>query len=334
MVAIFPTQYSLLSATALKDHVEQRYGFGELTGSLLLHNVSDTYLLASPTDKYIFKVYRRAHRSLTEIRGEVELLTTLKEQGAKVSYPLSDLTGSYIQEFNAAEGIRHGVLFTFAPGKPVYDLTDEQLTIVGREMAFVHNITSRIDLQHDRKVYDINTTIIEPLKTLKQAFADDPDSYDYLLATADRVIRKMASIDTAAFNYGYCHYDFLPKNFHFDPDNTLTFFDFDFAGKGFLANDLLSFSLHFFFHASAGKLTQAEADRAFGVFLAGYRAIRSISDEEIAAIPYLGFMFWTFYLGFQYENFDDWSNFFFTPRYVKDFVDSRVKRYVDRYCQF
>lgn len=334
MAAIFPTQYSLLSAAALNGHVEQRYGFGKLTGKLLTHNVSDTYLLASPTEKYIFKVYRRAHRSLTEIRGEVELLTALKEQGAKVSYPLSDLTSNYIQEFTAAEGVRYGVLFTFAPGQPVYDLTDEQLTIVGREMAFIHTITSRIELRHERKVYDINTTIMEPLKTLEPTFADDPDSYNYLLETADRVIRKLDSIDTTAFGYGYCHYDFLPKNFHFSQDNSITFFDFDFAGKGFLANDLLSFSLHFFFHVSAGKMTQAEADRAFIVFLAGYRTIRFISDEEIAAIPYLGFMFWTFYLGFQYENFEEWSNFFFTPRYVKDFVDNRIRRYVEQYCRF
>lgn len=334
MPPIFPTQYSLLSAMALKDRIEQQYGFSGLTGRLLLHGVSDTYLLEGPADSYIFKVYRRAHRSLTELLGEVELLLILKAAGARVAHPLPSQAGEYIQAFHAAEGLRYGILFTFAPGQSVYDLTDLQLRTIGREMAFMHTITADLVLSHERNVYNIDTTLTGPLKTLAPAFVDDPERYQYLLDTADRVIEKMGSIDTTAFGYGYCHYDFLPKNFHFDVDGNLTFFDFDFAGKGLLANDLLSFSLHFFFHTAAGKITQAEADRAFAVFLAGYREVRSISNAEISLIPYLGFMFWTFYLGFQYEHFDEWSNSFFNSRYLNDFVDNRIRRYVEMYCSF
>jgi len=38
---------------------------------------------------------------------------------------------------------------------------------------------------------------------------------------------KLAQLDVSAFSTGYCHFDFLPKNFHFDGDS-VTFFDFDF----------------------------------------------------------------------------------------------------------
>ncbi|GAA4465599.1 hypothetical protein GCM10023189_46480 [Nibrella saemangeumensis] len=329
-MAIFPTQYSTLAASALKDRIAERYALKDATCRLLLHGVSDTYLLQDATTKYILKIYRSAHRSLTEIKGEVELLNIMKAEGAKVSYPIGDAAGEYVQAFNAAEGTRHGVLFSFAPGSPVYDLTDEQLRTVGREMAFNHNITARISLQHERKSYDVHTTLIRPLQRLETAFDHDPEGFTYLSETADHVIRRMKTLDTAAFGYGYCHYDYLPKNFHFDEAGQLTLFDFDFAGKGYLASDITSFQVHLFFSVTYAGMAPEEADRQYQVFLDGYRELRSLTDDELTAVPYLGFMFWVFYLSFARENFDDWSNFFFTPRYLKERV-GLIRRYMGMY---
>src|ERR1700704_2765937 len=101
---IFPTQYSTLSSIALNDFLSERYGFTDTSCRLLIRNVSDTYLLESRTDKYIFKIYRDAHRKLDEIKGEAELLTILADRGAMVSYPIKDIHGDIIQAFNAAEG--------------------------------------------------------------------------------------------------------------------------------------------------------------------------------------------------------------------------------------
>src|ERR1700755_2961199 len=100
MTNIFPTQYSTLSSTALNTFIAERYGLTETTCHLLIRNVSDTYIVESPTVKYIFKIYRDAHRKLDEIEGEVELLTILADNGAKVSYPLTDLSGNKLQSFN------------------------------------------------------------------------------------------------------------------------------------------------------------------------------------------------------------------------------------------
>ena len=116
-MAIFPTQYSTLSARALNDVIESWYGFNGLTCRLLLRGVSDTYVLEGATGQYILKIYRGAHRSLNEIKAEVELLNRLHEGGARVSYPLKDREGKQLQSFEAAEGTRYGVLFSFAAGK-------------------------------------------------------------------------------------------------------------------------------------------------------------------------------------------------------------------------
>src|ERR1700735_2219523 len=141
IMEIFPTQYSLLSAAGLNSYLAKKYGFVNTTCRLLIHNVSDTYLVESKDDdsKYIFKVFRNAHRNTDEINGEIQLLTILKDKGAKVSIPLKDLDGNYIQLFHVAEGVKRGVMFSFAPGKVTGNLSEAQIEITGHEIAVIHN---------------------------------------------------------------------------------------------------------------------------------------------------------------------------------------------------
>ena len=317
---IFPTQYSLLSAAALKDELEKKYGFSNTTCRLLIHNVGDTYLLESPEAKYIFKIYRDAHRKRDEIEGELELLNALYRGGASVAIPIQDLKGNLIQAFNAAEGTRHGVLFTYANGQVVQELNDDQLITLGRELGLIHEISSQLQLSYSRKDFDLNSMVFEPLERIKPSFKGLEAEYIDLAAMAGQVAEKIAAMDLDSFAHGYCHYDLLPKNFHFDQDGTVTFFDFDFAGKGYLVNDLASFYAHYFLLVLHQKISQQEADRAFAVFINSYRSVRPLSEAEFEAISYFGFCWWIFYFGFHYDNFEDWSNFFFGPRFIKERV--------------
>lgn len=328
---IFPTQYSTLSAPALKDALAQSFGLAFTTCKYLLRGVSDTYVLEDEHEKYIFKLYRDKHRSQSEIHGEVELLNALKAGGARVAAPIADHTGKYLQPFQAAEGVRYGVLFAFAKGNTVTQMNDTQLHTVGREMAIIHNITTTVTLQHNRHTFDWNTTIRTPLKTVAPAFAEIPAEYEYLNRTADAIIQKLESFNLAAFSYGYCHYDFLPKNFHFDNQGNITFFDFDFMGKGLIANDLMTFWAHFALTVDFNRMTEEDAGKAFHTFLKGYREVRPFSVEEFRAIPYLCFGWWIFYMEFHYEHFDDFSNPFFGTRFLKERV-ALIKRLTERYC--
>ncbi len=330
----FPVQYSTLSAQALASFVEKRYHGRGVSCRFLQHGVSDAYVIdVQDGAKYVLKVYRGNHRKINELRGEVELLDLLHQQGANVSYVIKDQFGDQIQEFNAPEGPRYGILFSYAQGRSIRELSDDQVQIVGREMAYNHNITSQLELSFKRKSYDIDTTLIAPIQSLESAFKTFPEGYEYLKSLSERLIRKMAGFDAQFWNFGYCHYDYLPKNFHFDEQNNFTLFDFDFAGKGPLVNDLASFQVHFFLQEIQSILSPTEAERQWQLFLKAYRKGCEISDEEIAAIPYLGLMFWTFYLGYQYEHYDDWSNFFFNDAHLHRMI-SWLKRWEEMYCQF
>lgn len=330
---LFPTQYSTLSSAALNDHLQQAYGLTGTLCRLLIRNVSDTYVLENSTVQYIFKIYRDNHRKHQEILAEVALLEALKAGGACVSYPIRDKAGNALQQFNAAEGTRYGVLFSYAKGEVVRDLSTAQLQVVGKEMAAIHNITASLQLPWERREYTIATTLTGPLQTIAPAFKNLPEEYQWLSDTVQKVIQTLNALPAEEFSYGYCHYDFLPKNFHFDTDNQVTFFDFDFAGKGWLVNDLMTIQVHFFLHQLMKATTEEQAQAGFSTFLQAYREVRTVSETELQAIPYLGFAFWLFYLEFAYLHFDDWSNFFFNDRFLKDRT-GLIKKYTEQYCRW
>lgn len=334
MQNVFPAQYSTLSAAALKDYLIDAYNLDPATTCrLLIRNVSDTYILENESEKYIFKIYRDAHRKLTEIEAEVELLNVLKENGNSVSYPIGDQQGKQIQQFDAIEGIRNGILFSFAKGKVILDLCEKQLVQLGTDIAKLHQTSSSVKLKNPRPIFSFETTLSQPLRDLKPHFAEMPEEFEYLSKISDKVLKKFEEFDTSKFGYGYCHYDFFPKNFHFDEHGNITFFDFDFAGEGYLINDLMTFLNHYFFHQLNKLITKEQAEQDFNIFLNAYQQVRPLTNHELKAIPYLGITFHIFFLKFFYDNYDDWSNAFLTPRYTKHRVEL-IKKWEELYCNF
>ncbi|MEH3114188.1 phosphotransferase [Pedobacter terrae] len=334
MQNFFPAQYSTLSAAVLKDYLIEAYRLdSSTTCRLLIRNVSDTYILENQNQKYIFKIYRDAHRKRNEIEAEVELLNILSANGNSVSYPIRDVEGKQIQQFNAIEGLRNGILFSFAEGKVVLDLEDQHLIQLGHDMAKLHQSTSSIKLSNPRPIFNFETTLFEPLKDLEPHFSEMKEEYEYLRNVSEKVVQKFKEFDTSTFSYGYCHYDFFPKNFHFDEKGKITFFDFDFAGQGYLINDLMSFLNHYFFHQLNNLISKEQAEKDFNTFLNAYQKVRPLTNDELKAITYLGITFHIFFLKFFYDNYDDWSNVFLTPRYTKHRV-ALIKKWEDTYCNF
>ena len=126
MKPVFTAYYSTLPPEALANHISSAYGFKNITCRLLVRGVGDTYEIGSNQGHFILRVYRSSHRDLAQIEAEIKLLLTLKRADVSVSYPIADLSGIYIQPINATEGIRYAVLFSYANGKVVSQLNENQ----------------------------------------------------------------------------------------------------------------------------------------------------------------------------------------------------------------
>ena len=297
MTAIFPTAYSTLSAPALAAYVADRYGLPDTRCQFLVRGVGDTYRLDTAAGRFILRIYRPSHRNLSQITAEVELLLAAKEGGVTVSYPLSDKSGQYIQAFPAAEGLRHGVLFTYAPGETISQLSEPQLQNLGRTVARFHDVSSSVRLSDPRWTFDPETTLNAPLERARPYFATLPSEYGWWREAAAATIAHINQVDTSGFSRGYIHYDLLPQNFHFDGDQP-TLFDFDFFGYGWLVYDLMTLYVHLSLDAHWGRLSPEAADKAWQTFLDAYCAQRPLSAAEISLIPWLSLSFWCFYMGF------------------------------------
>jgi len=297
MSSLFPTTYSTLSPDALAVYLGQQYGFAGTQCQFLVRGVGDTYEVKTATGRYILRVYRPSHRTRPQIVAEIELLLAAKEAGVAVSYPLANRDGQYVHTFPAAEGERHAVLFSYAPGHSVAILGETQLQSLGHQLARFHEVSSTIQLSDKRWTFDWETTLTAPLAQVKPFFTELPEEYAWWQQAAEKTIARLAQTDTTGFSTGFCHFDLLPKNFHFDGD-TLTLFDFDFFGHGWLINDCMTFRTHLDLDVHFGRLTREAATQAFNTFLAAYREIRPLSAAEEAAIPWLSLGWWCFYMGF------------------------------------
>jgi len=63
----------------------------------------------------------------------------------------------------------------------------------------------------------------------------------------------MDELGRSAFTSGYCHFDFFPKNFHFDGDESITFLILIFFGYGWLVNDVMTLQQHLCFEVETGR---------------------------------------------------------------------------------
>jgi len=296
---LFPASYSTLSSSALAAFIHQKYGWAAVECKMILRGVGDSYLITvwGGAERYILRVYRPDQRNLAQITAETSLLLTLKQKDIPVSWPVKDLSGTIVQTVKAVEGRRHMVLFTYAPGTTVPKLNERQLHTLGFQMARFHEASRVIELPDQRWIFDTETTLFKPLKLLRDAFGEDTEGYQRMQETAGTISRKLKALGADSLPFGCCHFDLLPKNFHFEGDS-ITFFDFDFFGFGLLANDIMVFRQHLLMEVNFGRMTRQEADRAYALFLAGYQEVRPLSSRELEVVPYLGVGWWLFYAGF------------------------------------
>jgi len=331
----FPTIYSTLDPSALAAFITSQYELGDCQCRLIQRGVGDTYLVSTKTKKFITRIYRHDQRTIGHIQSEVELLNVLRESSVSVSYPIADRGNQYIQTLEAAEGKRHAVLFSYAKGESAITLSDARLKALGAEIARFHNISSMTTLSGERWTFDVSTTLIEPINNTRHLFEDIGDEMTWWISASGQAKEYLESISSSRFSIGYCHYDLLPKNFHFNGDD-ITLFDFDFFGKGWLVNDLMTFWTQLTLDVQFNRMSQGEADRSFGLLLDSYRQHRSISNEELRAIPSLAMGWWCFYMGFhashdQFLAFVQPAHLKMRTALIRQLVERNAK-WADQFC--
>lgn len=317
-MSLFPVAYSLLSKEALLSHIKDHYEIPEpVSFQYFLRGMNDTYILITEHTKYVFRVYRADRRNNSEVSFELDLLNYLSEEGISVSVPIRKKDGTFITEFLVSEGVRYGVMFSFAHGneKPIHAVGDSYL--FGKSVAQIHKTSDGFHSEHARNNLDFEHLIEKPLKVIKLHMGHRQEDYNFLYHLAMR-LKEQLSIFEEELDWGICHGDLHGNtNVAFTEDGKLTHYDFDICGYGWRAYDIAEFRLAREIHSGGNK---EEIEKLWESFLNGYRTVRNISESDLQAVPIFVALrqLWLFGLCFSDTEFDGVADF------DDGFIDSKM----------
>jgi Ser/Thr protein kinase RdoA (MazF antagonist) len=321
----FPVTNSTLSSAHLCQFVQMKYNLGtHTTCSLLKTGINDSYLITDKTDKYVFRVYSLNWRTQNEILEEIKLLNLLHSNGIPVSYPLAAVKGNFIQQLNAPEGNRFGVLFSFAKGEKTLNFSAKLHYKIGEIMARMHQLT--INMHLERVEYSPQIILEDSFEQLKRFLPSGNEEMDFMVAAQKYLLHEFEQFNTGELRHGAVHLDIWFDNLSIDNENGITLFDFDFCGNGWLCYDIAYYILQ----VNGTEKDETECKLKTEAFLNGYQSITGLSSEEKRIIPMLGVSLYFFYLGIQSKRFDNWSNTFLNEGYLKRFINLLVKKYFEK----
>lgn len=306
---------SIISNNFLVELVKEKFKLGpETTCEIIRIGVNHTYLIQTRTDKYVLRLYTFNWRTKLEILEEIKLLLLLNENNIGISYPIQDQSGAYIQKINAIEGERFAVLFSYAKGEVVKNLSKNICYNLGIQIAKLHQVTINKSLQ--RKSYNPDTLVHWAYLLAKDFFSESLEEVQYLKKAYEEMSAQFEAIDTSKLRQGIVHLDLWSDNMKIDSDSKITMFDFDNCGNGHLFLDI-GYTLMLLFKEEADKDIYAKKAK---LFCEAYESISPLSEEEKKLIPYGGLAIWLHYTGVHVQRFNDFSSLFFSKAFLTHWI--------------
>lgn len=322
MTEKFPAINSTLSPKALGKLIQRKYGLSDKTKcSIFRLAMNHLYMVHDDGDRYVFRVYTHNWRTKSEIEEELRLLLHLKEEDRQVAFPIADQSNQFIQEIEAPEGTRFGVLFSYAKGIKTAKFSHQTSFLIGQALAKVHQSTENFGLL--RISYDARNLLKNPVLRTKEFYSTNIDEIEFLENLSAFLTLKMENTDRQKMRYGAVHLDVWFDNLHIDNEKEITFFDFDFCGNGYLCFDIS----YFLFQLFATNLNEDEYQEKADSFIKGYGTVTEISRPEKEFLPFACLAIMTYYISVQCDRFDYWTNIFLNEDHLKRMVGN-LKRWM------
>lgn len=322
MTEKFPAINSTLSPDGLGQLIQRKYGLSDKTECRIFRlAMNHLYIVHDGENKYVFRVYTHNWRTKLEIEEEVRLLTLLKEAGRLVAFPIADQSNQFIQEIEAPEGTRFGVLFLYAKGTKTAKFSHQTSFLIGQALAKVHQSTENLKLM--RISYNTQNLLKNPVLRTKEFYSNNIAETKFLETLSSFLTPKIEHINAQKMRYGTVHLDVWFDNLHIDDEKEITFFDFDFCGNGYLCFDIS----YFLFQLFATHVNEEEYQVKADSFIKGYETVTKISNEEKKFLPYACLAIMTYYISVQCDRFDYWTNIFLNEDHLKRMVGN-LRRWI------
>jgi amicoumacin kinase len=254
----------------LVDQILTHYHFQKHKLIMLGGYHNQVYSINHHEHEYVIRVTERMHRSYDELKGELEFVTYLRNQGVPV-YSVIDL-----KKMTTNQNTYYITLFDKALGKRWYEmLLDDHIYFeAGKLLGKIHSKSKKLKKVLHRKPFNQNHYI--------------RNSKFYL----DKVIRKhleevvelIEAIPKNQENYGLIHGDYHFANLIYG-ENNLMVIDFDDCEYHFFIYDIAVYLFYYILGSDPTHINLETSKRVFCAFIKGYMLENSISLEMLEKLP-------------------------------------------------
>jgi Ser/Thr protein kinase RdoA (MazF antagonist) len=226
-----PVTYSLVSPLAIGEKLILLYKLPRPSTVIFVHQgINDTYLITTPQEKFILRIYRANWKTIDDVRAELDLLLRLSDHGLSVSYPLADKSGDFIQMIDCPEGIRFAVLFSHASGEGLTSLNSQTANLFGQYVGRLHNISESLELHGNSREYTRVAILDNTRRVLQKLLPTSGEVYERAENIFSQLGEKLIDQLLRDVRSGICHGDLHHENIFMEPSSgKITLFDFDFC---------------------------------------------------------------------------------------------------------
>lgn len=270
----------MIDNAVLKEVVD-KFGGNYSTLKLLGGFNDSVYEVKVNNESFIIKFFLPSQTNKSLIRGELNWINYLAENGMNVAKPVFSLQDNLIEEVKENNTLYYYVIFEKVGGDFIDEKDWEKDLIVkwGRAMGKMHNLAKSYVVSTVGKIKDWKTTdiLINPPREVSDSILEKWEEY----------VEKLKSFPTCKECYGIIHNDLHQGNLYFD-NGEIQLFDFEDCEYNWFIYDI-SISLY---HAIQGiSLNQKEDNLNFATkfmknFMQGYRLENNIADKWIEKIPF------------------------------------------------
>jgi Ser/Thr protein kinase RdoA (MazF antagonist) len=205
------------------------------------------------------------------VEFEGRFLAQAKKSGVCAAAAILGVDGRYGQPLE--DGI--GLLTEWAEGNVEWPTPPVKAAALGGEIARLHRGTSGFGDPRSLRPFDTDGLLDRPL-----AFLGEITDVSTLRPHVEEMRGRIDAIEKTPATFGPIHGDVHQGNCHFDGDR-VTLFDFAQSGVGWRAFDLAGFLWPWRDDHINDPATRAACD----AYLAGYKAVRPLTDAEERALP-------------------------------------------------
>lgn len=244
------------------------------------------YQYESEGTEYILRITHSSHRSMNQVRGELEFIDHMAKGGANVIVPILSCNGELVEKIEAADGSEFYIIsYIKALGEyiPYEKRTPKIFRLWGKTIGQMHRLTQDFSPSKPefRRISWFEDDLYIPENNIPQEDVVIREKFHQLLDH----IKKLPMEDNS---YGLIHSDVNSGNIVWDGKN-LKVFDFDDAMYQFFISDL---AIVFYYvtqrwhlHGEDRDLLRMRVEEVITPLFDGYKEEYSLDEKWFKEIP-------------------------------------------------